>query len=96
MPDELLYVGTLAQMGINPKNNLQVIFFGDLLDSRGLEYLQKTFFAFTLYGGGVGRTTVRDAYITWYDRLMFKMMESFGQEHRYKSHLILVNKHINK
>lgn len=96
MPDELLYVGTLAQMGINPKNDLQVMFFGDLLDSRGLEYLQKNFFAFTLYGGGLGRTTVRDAYITWYDRLMFKMMESFGQEHRYKSHLILINKHINK
>ena len=96
MPDELLYVGTLAQMGINPKNDLDMMFFGDLLDSRGLEHLQKTFFAFTLYGGGVGRTTVRDAYITWYDRLMFKMMESFGQEHRYKSHLILINKHINK
>lgn len=96
MPDELYFVGTLANLKVNPNSDIDAMFFGNVLDKRLLTELSEQYYCFTLYGGGVGRTTVRDAYITWYDRLMFKYLDKWSIEHRYKAHLILTNKHVNK
>lgn len=96
MPDELYFVGTLSKIGINPNSNIDVMFFGNNIDKRNLSQLELDYYAFTLYGGGLGRTTVRDKYITWYDRLMFMMLTKFNQEHKFKADLILKNKHVNR
>lgn len=96
MPDELYFVGTLAQMGINPDSNIKAMFFGNEVDSRSVSQIEQDFYALTLFGGGVGRTTVRDKYITFYDRLLHKMCSKYAEPHRYKAHLILTNKHVNK
>lgn len=96
LPDELFIVGSLAQLNINPNANLNLMFFGNEIDSRTLLQLEIDYYAFTLFGGGVGRTTVRDKYITWYDRLLFKYLNNYNQEHRFKADLILKNKHVNK
>lgn len=96
LPDELFIVGTLAQMNINPNSGLDLMFFGNEIDSRNVSQLENDYYAFTLFGGGVGRTTVRDKYITWYDRLLFKMLNKFQQEHRFKANVILTDKHVNR
>lgn len=96
LPDELFIVGTLAQMDINPNSGIDLMFFGNELDSRSVSQLELDYYAFTLFGGGVGRTTVRDKYITWYDRILFKMLNKYKQEHRFKADLILKNKHVNR
>lgn len=94
-PDELFFTGTCAYLGINPKIDLNVMFFGNEIDSRTLTELQEQYYTFTLYGGGKGKTTVRLQYITWYDKLMFKFCQAKGIEHRFKAPLLMKNKHVN-
>lgn len=93
LPDELFLVGALAQLEINPKLDERVMFFGNEIDKRTLSELQDDYYAFTLYGGN---RTVRDIYITWYDRLMFSFLEPNLIEHRFKAYSLLSGKHVNK
>ena len=93
LPDELFIVGTLAQLEINPTFDESVMFFGNEIDKRSLTELQDDYYAFTLYGGS---RTVRDIYITWYDRLMFSFCEPKLIEHRFKALALLSGKHVNK
>ena len=96
MPDELYFVGSLAQLDINPNSNIKAMFFGNEIDARSTSQIEEDFYFITLFGGGVGRTTVRDKYITFYDKLLHKICAKKGIDHKYKAHLILTNKHVNK
>lgn len=91
-PDELFFNASLVKLGINPKTEFDVMFFGNSIDQRSLTEIQNDFFALTLYGG---KTTVRLTYIEFYDRLCFMMCTARGIEHRFKAHEILNNKHVN-
>lgn len=93
LPDELFLVGTLAQMGIDPNSGIDAMFFGGQLDSRTLHEIEKDQYFITLYGG-VG--SVKDPYVSWYDRLMFRYCESKRQEHRFKGTAIVYGKHVNR
>ena len=92
LPDELFFYGTLAQLNINPTVNFDVCFFGENVDSRSLDELEKQHYMFTLYGG---RSTVRLIYREWYDRLCHMMCARNGLNHYFKSDNILKDKHVN-
>lgn len=93
LPDELFLVGTCAQMKLNPDSGIDAMFFGGQLDSRSLEQITNDQYMMTLYGG-VG--SVKDPYVSWYDRLMFKYSESKLKEHRFKASGIVYGKHVNR
>jgi hypothetical protein len=92
LPDELFFNAAITKCGVDPKVDYEVMFFGNVIDIRTLTELQEQHYLFTLYGG---IRTVRSIYIDWYDRLMIKICESKGMEHRFKSHGILTGKHVN-
>ena len=70
------------------------MFFGNEIDMRTLLQLESDYYL--LFWWWVGRTTVRDKYITWYDRLLFKYLNNYNQGIDLKADLILKNKHVNK
>ena len=91
-PDELFLNASIINLGINPKVDFEPMFFGNLIDERTLSALQNDFFMFTLFGG---RNTVRSIYVDFYDRLCRNMCLAKGQEHNFKAHDILHDKHVN-
>jgi hypothetical protein len=90
-PDELFFNASITKLKIDPKVDFDVMFFGNAIDKRTYSEIEKDFYGFTLYGG---QRTVRDIYITWYDRLCFKFCKNKGIEHRFKAHGILTGKHV--
>lgn len=92
-PDELFFNAAITATDTDPISSTEVMFFGNNIDKRTLSELERDFYFFTLYGN---KTTVRKIYIDFYDKLLFKMCEKNGLEHRYKAHAILVGKHVNR
>ena len=93
--DEVFFNASITKLGINVRLDKEIMFFGNVIDPRTLDQLQEEYCAFTLYGGGKGVTTVRDNYIAWYDKLLFKIWESKGFEHRFKAYHLLQGKHVS-
>lgn len=91
LPDELFFNAAINKLGIDCSVKENVMFFGNIIDSRTLTELENDFYMFTLYGG---MKTVREPYRDWYDRLMFKNCEQNGIEHRFKAYGILTEKHV--
>lgn len=91
LPDEMFFNASITKLKVDPKVDFDVMFFGQAIDHRTYSELERDFFAFTLYGG---MRTVRDIYVTFYDRLCFKMCTAKGIEHRFKAKDILVGKHV--
>lgn len=91
-PDELFFNASITATDTDPNVDFEVMFFGNNIDKRTLTEIEQQFYFFTLYGN---RTTVRKIYIDFYDKLMYKMAQSFGLEHRFKAHALLVGKHVN-
>lgn len=92
LPDELFFNAAITKTNTDAKVDFPVMFFGNVIDARTLTELQEQHFMFTLYGG---IRTVRSIYVDFYDRLLFKICESKGIEHRFKAHGILTQKHVN-
>lgn len=92
LPDELFFNAAITKTGVDSKLNLDVMFFGNVISPKTFDELQSDFFMFTLYGG---LKTVRNIYVDWYDRLMFKICGAKQLEHRFKAHGILTGKHVN-
>lgn len=90
-PDELFFNASINKLKIDPKTDLNIMFFGNMIDQRTYSELERDFYAFTLYGG---QRTVRDIYVTWYDRLVFMMCSKKNIEHRFKADAILKGKHV--
>lgn len=90
-PDELFFNAAIQRTGTDPKVDFEVMFFGNVIDKRTNDQIEKDFYAFTLYGG---QKTVRLPYIEWYDRLCFKFCSALKIEHRFKSGEIVKNKHV--
>ena len=95
IPDELIFSGTLAQFGINPKVDFSPIFFGNYFFDEGYVELSRKYYVLSLYGNGVGRTETKRRYIEWYDKIMRLYCRSLGFNHDYKSGYIMQDKHLN-
>jgi len=90
LPDELIYSGTCAQLGLMPEGN-DAVFFGNTREQLTFEEITNKHYILTLYGSGSGRKTVRLKYIEWYDRLVKK----YAGRLIYKSLYILRDKHVD-
>ena len=90
-PDELFLNAAIQKTKTDCKVDFDVMFFGGAIDKRSLTEIETDFFAMTLYGG---MRTVRDIYITFYDKLLFKICRQKEIEHRFKAHNILTGKHV--
>lgn len=93
LPDEMFLNASLTGLGIDPKFDANVMFFGNEIVPETNTEIQDKFFALTLYGG---QTTVRRTYIDFYDRLMFNHCNDKGIEHRFKADGILKGKHVQQ
>lgn len=91
IPDELIYSGTCAQFGINPQGD-DAVFFGNKTSSDTFEQITTKHYIHTLYGSGRGVKTVREKYISWYDRLMAK----YAGINFYRAQYIMRGKHVDK
>jgi len=91
LPDEMFFNASLTKLNIDAKSELNVMFFGGSIDSRTTEQIQQDFYSLTLYGG---MRTVRDIYLTFYDKIVFAMCKVKGIEHRFKVKDILKGKHV--
>ncbi len=93
LPDELFLNAALIKLKVDPKIDFDLMFFGNVISKKTFTEIETDFYAMTLYGGS---RTVRDVYVTWYDRLCYKMCRAKGIEHIFKVHAILAGKHVNK
>jgi len=93
LPDELFFNAAIAKTKTDPAFPDKVMFFGNMIDKRSNTQLEQDYFAFTLYGGS---RTVRDVYVTFYDKLMFKFCSAVGIEHYFKASEILKGKHVQQ
>lgn len=91
-PDELYLNIALAQLNINARTDNDYIFLGNGLDKRSLSQLEKDYFILSLFGH---RSMTRPRYKEWYDNLLIKFHRSIGQNHHYKTDMIMADKHAN-
>lgn len=95
IPDELIYQGTFAQFGINPRVEVRPIFFGNVYAQESYEELAEKYYILSLYGNGTGRSETKLRYIEHYDRIMRTYCNSMGLQHDYKVNYIMQDKHLN-
>ena len=93
LPDELLFSGTCAKVGINPQGGLK-IFFGWKHVDLTKEQIKEKYYINSLYGNGVGNTLVKSQYVRWYDDLMNLYSKKTGV-YAHGSNSILTDKHAN-
>lgn len=96
IPDELIFSGTIAQFGIDPTANVSPIFFGNNLDVRTFQQIDKDHYLISMFGNGDGgKTLTKLRYIERYDKLMFRYCSERKMNHRYKIWYIMQDKHAN-
>lgn len=92
LPDELIFSGTCAQLGLLP-NLKDAVFFGHSLSTLSFTELEEKYYFLTLYGNGIGIPKTKIRYIQWYDSLMHRKITNRG--HVYGSQYIMNDKHAN-
>ncbi len=98
-PDELYLNVALAQLNVNPPIGEQAIFFGRNIakDSHGKTItpaqIKDSYYFLSIYGG---KNFTRPAYTKIYDDVLIEYCRARKQNHIFKSHLVLTNKHSGK
>lgn len=87
-PDELYYSITLAQMGIDLQE-FRPVFFPEKIKDIGI--ILNDYYVLSMYGGN----NVKPYALTLYDRIMQKIMNGFGKNHKYKANKLYAKKFIN-
>lgn len=94
IPDELIFSGTCANMGIMPSAGISPIFFGWQLKGDTFTQIQSKFYFTAVYGNGQGKTLTKLKYLEWYDKLMQGYSRQSGK-HFFRHHYIMTDKHAN-
>ncbi len=94
IPDELIFSGTCAKMGISPDSPIRPIFFGWKYVKASYSELQEKYYLLSIYGNGTAKTLTKLRYWEWYDRLGNKLARKQGRPF-YKSVYIKRDKHAN-
>lgn len=90
-PDELYLNVALAKLGWDECPHY--VFLGNQISNLTLEKIQEQYYILSIFGG---RGFTRECYMEWYDRLLFKYLNSIGSEHYYKRNFIVNDKHANQ
>lgn len=91
-PDELYTNVALAQLKVSCDIGFHPVFFSTGIVRNWTE-IKSNHFVLGIFGGvGFSHSSVTDMY----DRIMFKVMATFGKSHQYKSHILMRDKHANK
>lgn len=95
IPDELIFGGACAKMGVNPAgNDKRHIFFGWRSQETFKDITAKHYLS-SIYGNGIGATLVGKKYFEWYERLVIKAHSKNGLKYKYKLSQIKRDKHAN-
>lgn len=72
LPDELLYQGVFAKMGIVPKveTSKRVMLFGDKKNRTEPKNAAETHYILSLYGKGTGNTMTQSKWLTLYNKVL--------------------------
>jgi hypothetical protein len=99
LPDELLYQGAIAQLGIDPTLtgfDRDPIFFGNR-SGTPLSEIKRKCVLLSVYGNGGTTTMTKLSYIEMYDNLMRDYKKSKGERHEYKlKAYCMEDKHANQ
>lgn len=93
IPDELLFGGACAKMGLNPDGG-RYIFFGWRSQAKFADITANNYLS-SIYGNGVGQTLVGKRYFDWYERLVEVATKKQGLKYKFKLSQIKRDKHAN-
>lgn len=93
LPDELLYQGVYAKLGIVPSYNNKVVFFGNSRAKETQQEVIDNFKILSLYGNGgnTTRTLTVAKWLKFHDTLLAK----YGARPIYKAREVMSDKHAN-
>lgn len=91
LPDELLYQGIFAKMGIVPNTTKGVIFFGHKKALDTPKEVSEKYNILSLYGNGDGNTLTRPKWFKLYDSELRKL-----GGHYYPHDRVMKDKHVNR
>jgi hypothetical protein len=92
IPDELLYQGVFAKMGIVPKRptSKPVIYFGNAANVKTESEVKTGYYILSIYGQGTGKTLTLQRYFAMYEREL-KALNAPSQLARIRQ-----DKHLNR
>jgi hypothetical protein len=92
LPDELMYQGVYAKLGIEPKFEEKVLFFGNETKTTEQEVLER-YKILSLYGNGgqTTRTLTKQQWLLLHD----KKLREYGARPLYKAREVMADKHAN-
>lgn len=93
LPDELLYQGVYAKLGIVPNYNGKVVFFGNSMAKETKEEVIERYKVLSLYGNG--GQTVRTLTVEKWLRLHDTLLKEYGAKPIYKAREVMEDKHAN-
>jgi hypothetical protein len=94
LPDELLYQGVYAKLGIVPSfdsEGTKPIFFGHAKQTETEQEVLNGYYILSLYGNGVGKTLVKDKWFKLHDRYL----RLIGDVRGFTSKIVMSDKHLN-
>lgn len=92
LPDELLYQGVYAKMGIVPDYNGKVVFFGNAKAKENKEQVLENYKVLSIYGnGGSTMTLTEPKWIKMYDT----KLREYGARPLYRARDVMNDKHAN-
>lgn len=94
VPDELLYQGVFAKLGIVPTlpdSQIKPIFFGNATRKETQDEVLRDYHILSMYGNGVGKTLVKDKWFKLHDRYL----RLIGDVRGFTSKMVMADKHLN-
>lgn len=95
LPDEMFYSAVCAKKGLNPKSEINPIYFGNGYTKDEDSFVKENFYLLAIYGNGRGRTLTKQKYLDMYDNILNKIFREKGKEHIYPTRIVMTDKHAN-